>query len=90
MNKMILALPLTLFLAACQTAGTGANSGLTTGALTGAAVGAIAADDGDRLEGAMLGGVAGGAVGAIVDSANKPQQCTYRYPDGRTYLANCP
>lgn len=89
MKKLILALPLMLSLAACQTTGTGANSGLTTGALTGAAVGAIASDDGDRLEGAMLGGVAGGAVGAIVD-ANNNRMCTYRYSDGRSYQAACP
>lgn len=87
MNKLFLALPLMLSLAACQTAGgPGANPGMTTGALTGAAVGAIASDDGDRGKGAILGGLAGATVGAMVDQSNK---CIYRYPDGRTYEAAC-
>lgn len=86
MNKVFLALPFALSLAACQTTG---DQTVATGALTGAAVGAIASDEDDRLEGALLGGAAGAAVGALVDQANQPQQCIYRYPDGSSYRAPC-
>ncbi len=87
MNRIIFTLPLVLGLAACQTT---SDQTITTGALTGAAVGAIASDEGDKLEGALLGGAAGAAVGSLVGQANQPQQCIYRYPDGRSYRAACP
>lgn len=87
MNRLIFTLPLALVLAACQTT---SDQTVATGALTGAAVGAIASDKGDKLEGALLGGAAGAAVGSLVGQANQPQQCIYRYPDGRSYRAACP
>ena len=86
MNKFLLALPLVAGLAACETQ---PSQTVTTGALTGAAVGAIASDDDDRLEGAALGGLAGAAVGGLGDAANRPRQCTYRYPSGYSYVAPC-
>lgn len=87
MNKFILMLPLVAGLAACETT---ADQNIATGALTGAAVGAIASDDGDRIEGAVLGGAAGAAVGSIVTATSQPKQCIYRYSDGSTYRAPCP
>ncbi len=87
LNRIFLTLPFALLLAGCQT---GTDQNVTTGALTGAAVGAIASDSNDRLEGALLGGAAGAAVGSLVGQANQPQQCIYRYPDGRSYRAACP
>ncbi len=87
MNKFLLMLPLAASLAACETTG---DQNIATGALTGAAVGAIASDDGDKLEGAVLGGAAGAAVGGLVNAANQPKQCIYRYSDGSTYRAPCP
>ncbi len=87
MNKILLMLPLAASLAACETT---TDQNIATGALTGAAVGAIASDDGDKLEGAVLGGAAGAAVGSLVTAANQPKQCIYRYPSGATYRAPCP
>lgn len=87
MKKALLMFAVAFGLAACQSS---TDQNVTTGALTGAAVGAIASDRGDKLEGAVLGGAAGAAVGGIVSAANQPRQCTYRYPDGRTYVARCP
>lgn len=87
MKKFLLLVPLAFTLAACETS---QDRTVTTGALTGAAVGAIASDKGDRLEGAALGGVAGGALGAIIDAGSHPRNCIYRYPDGREYRAECP
>lgn len=87
MNRLSFTLPLVLVLAACQTT---SDQTVATGALTGAAVGAIASDKGDKLEGALLGGAAGAAIGSLIGQANQPQQCIYRYPDGRSYQAACP
>ncbi len=87
MTKFLLMLPLAASLAACQTT---ADQNVATGAITGAAVGAIASDDGDKLEGAVLGGAAGAAVGSLVTAANQPKQCIYRYSNGSTYQAPCP
>lgn len=87
MNKLLLMLPLAASLAACETAG---DQNVATGAVTGAAIGAIASDDGDKVEGAILGGAAGAAVGGLVSAANKPRQCIYRYSDGSSYRAPCP
>ncbi|WP_413868932.1 hypothetical protein [Albidovulum sp.] len=86
MKMFLLTLPLFVGLAACQST---ADQNVATGALTGAAVGAIASDDGDKLEGAVLGGAAGAAVGSLVGAANQPRQCTYRYPSGYSYVAPC-
>ncbi|MCB2114888.1 MAG: hypothetical protein KDE00_00955 [Rhodobacteraceae bacterium] len=87
MKKILLMLPLAVSLAACETT---ADQNVTTGALTGAAVGAIASDDGDKLEGAVLGGAAGAAVGSLVTAAGQPRQCIYRYANGTSYRAPCP
>jgi hypothetical protein len=86
MRTFWIAAPLALaMLAGCQ-----ADPAITTGALGGAAIGAIAAGDGDRAEGALLGAVAGGALGAVASNASKPKQCRYQNPNGSIYVADCP
>ena len=79
MYKVLLAIPLVLTVAACET-----RSGNILG---GAAVGAAVADDDDRLEGAAIGAAAGATVAAI-EEAN--DQCRYRNTrTGEVFTAPC-
>ena len=87
MNKVMLILPMTLSLAACQTA---EQQAVGTGALAGAAIGAAVADDDDRIEGAMVGGAAGALVGTLIGQSQKANECIYEDAYGRRYTAACP
>ncbi len=87
MNKLLLILPMTLSLAACQTA---EQQAVGTGALAGAALGAAVADDDDRLEGAMVGGAAGALVGTLIGQSKTSNDCVYQDAYGRRYTAPCP
>lgn len=88
MNKVFLAIALTLSLAACsshsqsdRTVG-GALIGAGTGALVGGAI------DGGR--GAAVGALIGGAGGAVIGHQTAPKSCVYRDERGRRYRDVCP
>ncbi|QFU07155.1 Glycine zipper 2TM domain protein [Rhodobacteraceae bacterium THAF1] len=87
LKKSLLALPLVALIAGCQ--GTGMNNSTTGGALLGAAAGAAIADDGDRIEGAVIGGALGAAAGNLV-GRTQSGNCVYQRPDGSRYVATCP
>jgi hypothetical protein len=87
MKKILLVLPLTASVAACQM--TPENQSAVSGGVAGAAIGAAVSDDGDRLEGAALGAAVGTAAGALIGAANQPGQCRYRDAYGREYIAPC-
>ena len=79
MKKIILAIPLVLMAAGCDT-----RSGNVLG---GAAIGAAVNDD-DRLEGAAVGAAAGLVVSAVQESNNT---CHYTNTStGQTWTAPCP
>lgn len=87
MRTYLLFLPLLAVTAACQTP----QQTAFAGAATGAAVGALAADDGDELKGAALGGAIGLAAGALIgQSQQQPGMCLYRDRYGQEYTAACP
>ena len=90
LKKSLLALPLVALIAGCQGTGMGATGNSTTGgALLGAAAGAAIADDGDRFEGAVIGGALGAAAGNLV-GRTQTGNCVYQRPDGSRYVATCP
>lgn len=79
MKKFLIAVPLALALAACDTA-----EGNIAG---GAAVGAVLADDDNRVEGAALGALAGAMVAGAREQA---ETCTYRNTrTGEVFTAPC-
>ncbi|WP_284165115.1 YMGG-like glycine zipper-containing protein [Frigidibacter sp. SD6-1] len=86
MRRYFLLLPVLAALTACQTP----EQTAMAGAATGAAIGAVAADDGDELKGAMLGGAVGLAAGALIGQTRQPGMCLYRDRYGREYTAACP
>lgn len=86
MKKLFLTLPVgfVLALSACQTP----EQTTMAGAAAGAAIGATVADDGDELQGAVIGGVAGAAAGALIGRTSSGQ-CVYRRADGTRFVAAC-
>lgn len=92
MKKLLLALPLVALVAGCNTYNAGPNTNATLGGgAAGAAIGAAVADDGDRFEGALIGGALGAAAGNLIGrSQNRPGQCVYRNANGQQYYAACP
>ncbi len=61
-----------------------------TGALAGAVLGAAVSDDGDRVEGALIGGAAGAIAGNLIGQAQTPGDCIYTDAYGNRYVAPCP
>lgn len=86
MRHLFLTLPFVavLGLAACQTP----QQTTMAGAAAGAAIGATVADDGDELQGAVIGGVAGAAAGSLIGRTSTGQ-CVYRRADGTRFVAAC-
>ena len=86
MRKLYLMLPaaFVLALSACQTP----EQTAMAGAAAGAAIGATVADDGDELQGAVIGGVAGAAAGSLIGRTSTGQ-CVYRRADGTRFVAAC-
>lgn len=82
MKKLLILLPLTGLLAACETP----QQNALAGAAAGAAIGSAVADD--DLTGAVIGGVAGAAAGSMIGQ-NTAGQCLYRRADGSTFTAAC-
>lgn len=78
-----------LAFAGCQPTTTSSQNA-TTGALAGAAIGAVVADDGDRLEGALIGGTVGAVAGTLIGRSTTPGNCVYREASGRQIIAPCP
>ncbi|MBT8418609.1 MAG: hypothetical protein KJO42_14320 [Silicimonas sp.] len=79
MKRILLAIPLVLSVAACDS-----TAGNVAG---GAAIGAAVADDDDRLEGAAIGAAAGAVVSAAQQNANT---CRYRNTrTGEVFTAPC-
>ena len=93
LKKSLLALPLVALIAGCQGMGGmgmgGTGQSTAGGALLGAAAGAAIADDGDRFEGAVIGGALGAAAGNLVGRSQNGN-CVYQRPDGSRYVATCP
>ncbi|OYX45139.1 MAG: hypothetical protein B7Z02_02530 [Rhodobacterales bacterium 32-67-9] len=87
MKTLMLAIPLVSIVAACETP---EERAVGTGALAGAALGAAVADDGDRAEGALIGGAAGAVVGGLIGQAQQPGDCVYQDRYGNRYVAACP
>lgn len=87
MMRLMFAAPLVLVAAACQTQ---EQRSAGTGALAGAAIGAAVSDDGDRVEGALMGGAAGAIVGSLIGQAQRPGDCIYQDRYGNRYVAACP
>lgn len=86
MKKLFLMLPVgfVMALSACQTP----EQTALAGAAAGAAIGATVADDGDELQGAVIGGVAGAAAGTLLGQTNDGR-CVYRRADGTRFIAAC-
>ena len=83
MKRLAALLPILFVLAACSTPqGTQA-----LGTVTGAAIGAAMAPDGSKTQGALIGATAGLIAGSVVAAQG---QCTWRNPDGTTFIAPCP
>lgn len=59
------------------------------GALTGAVLGAAVSDDGDRVEGALIGAGVGGIAGSLIGQSSRPGYCVYRDVNGNRYTARC-
>ena len=59
------------------------------GALTGAAVGAAVSGDGDKVEGALIGGAVGAIAGTYLGQTSQPGKCYYRDANGNRFIANC-
>ncbi|WP_102107035.1 glycine zipper 2TM domain-containing protein [Oceaniglobus roseus] len=88
MKSFLYIVPMVAALAGCQATQTDQTVG---GAAAGAAIGAAVAGDGDRVEGALIGGTLGAAAGAYLGRAqNRPGQCIYQYPNGQRYYDTCP
>ncbi len=60
----------------CQTH---TQRGAVAGGLSGAAIGAVAADDGRRGEGALIGGAIGAAAGAAIGSGKDRRYGNHRH-----------
>ncbi|MFV2052439.1 glycine zipper 2TM domain-containing protein [Aliiroseovarius sp. YM-037] len=86
MKKTILALPLVLIAAGCETT---EQSAIASG-LGGAALGAAVSSGEDRTRGALIGAAAGVAAGTLIDQANRPGDCIYENSRGQRYVAKCP
>jgi hypothetical protein len=87
-RKFALAATAALTLAACTAHEQRVATGTALGAAGGAAVGAIAGGTG---EAALIGAGIGAASGAILAGlTSTPGKCSYRNPDGTTYIADCP
>ena len=84
MRKFLLILPLTGLIAACQTP----EQNTLAGAAAGAALGSVVAGDADRLECAVIGGIAGAAAGSLI-GRNSQGQCIYRRANGTTVTGPC-
>lgn len=84
MKKFLLILPIAALMAGCQTA----EQNTMAGAAAGAALGSVVADDDDRLEGAVIGGIAGAAAGSLI-GRNTQGECIYRRSDGSTFTGPC-
>lgn len=56
------------------------QKGATTGAAAGAAIGALAAGDGNRGTGALIGGAIGGVGGAAIGSGQDKKRNEYYGP----------
>ena len=86
MRHLLFVLPIAsvLGLAGCQTA----EQTTLAGAAAGAAIGATVADDGNELQGAVIGGVAGAAAGSLIGRTSSGD-CVYRRADGSRYVARC-
>ena len=83
MTRLIWILPVLGLLAACDTV----QGTQIAGTAAGAAIGAAVAPDGSKTEGALIGATAGLIAGSVVAAQG---QCTWRNPDGTTFIAPCP
>jgi hypothetical protein len=52
-------------------------------------LGAAVSDDGDRIEGALIGATVGAAAGLLLGQTDDGN-CRYRRSDGSEYIAACP
>jgi hypothetical protein len=87
MKNILFAIGMSVAVAGC----TATERGAVTGGAIGAGVGAIAANDGDELEGAAIGGLVGAAAGALIGRASEGNnRCVYRDSRGREYIDRCP
>ena len=84
MTKVLWILPVVALVAGCQTR----EQTTLAGAAAGAALGSAVADDDDRLQGAVIGGIAGAAAGSLI-GRNSQGQCIYRRSNGTTFVAPC-
>lgn len=85
MKKILLVLPVTFSLAACETR----DQNTLAGAAAGAAVGAVIDGSGKRTEGVLIGTAIGATIGANLNTGAKGN-CVYERPDGSRYTATCP
>lgn len=85
MKKILLVLPITALLAACDAQSESAFAG----AGLGAAAGALVSSDDDRLAGAAIGSTIGAIAGDYAGRQKQAQNCTYRSRTGQTYTAPC-
>ncbi|MBB3992522.1 hypothetical protein GGR95_000141 [Sulfitobacter undariae] len=85
MKKFLIAVPMIAALAACETP----DRTLAATSLAGAAVGATVSGGGDKAKGAIVGGAAGLAAGALINRQNNGN-CLYQRPNGTQYSAACP
>ena len=85
MYKLLVALPLMLGLAACETQG----QSTLLGAATGAAIGRTVSGPGDKTLGTLVGGAAGAIAGNLIGRTNTPGECLYEAANGQRYRARC-
>jgi len=80
MKKLLIALPVLVLVSACDRP----EQTVATGALVGAAL-----NEGDRVQGALIGAAAG-AVFELVRKSNDPNRCLYRnISTGEEFYARC-
>ena len=87
MKKFLIAVPLVATLAACN--GTTPSQGALTGAALGAATGAAVSGGDDKVQGAIIGGLAGPAAGNYIGQTQSGK-CVYQNSNGQRYVAACP
>lgn len=85
MKKLLIALPMIAALAACETQ----DRTLAASTLAGAAIGTAVSGSNDKAKGAIIGGAAGLATGALINRQSNGN-CLYQRPDGTQYTAACP
>lgn len=87
--RVILPAVLALFsLTACVQSSDPAMNETVTGAVAGGLIGAAVSDDGDRIEGALIGSAVGAAAGLLIGRTNDGR-CRYRDSNGNEYTSAC-